>query len=86
MYEGQLGRVSTFYAGRLILNLFLNFLHLLIWFIALWLLLRFQWPHALGLAIVLWAVMLLFIVPQVLKLAEDTARRNETTPPPATAR
>lgn len=73
MEDGQLGRVRTFYPGRLFLNLFLNFFHLVVWFLSLWLLLRFQWSHALGLAVVLWGVMLLFIVPQVLAVAEKTA-------------
>jgi hypothetical protein len=73
MVDGQLGSVRTFYPGRLVLNLFLNFLHLAAWFACLWALLRFQWAHAFGLAVVLWLVMLLFILPQVLKLAENTA-------------
>jgi hypothetical protein len=73
MVEGQLGRIRTFYPGRLFLNLFLNFFHFLIWFVSLWLILRYQWSHAFGLAIVLWAVMILFILPQVLRLAEDAA-------------
>ena len=31
-------------------NLLLNLAHLLVWFLAFWLLLEFQWSHALGLA------------------------------------
>lgn len=77
MVEGQLGQVRTFYLSRLLLNLFLNFFHLAVWFACLWLLLRYQWSHALGLAIVIWAVMLLFIMPQVLGLAENTATHRE---------
>ena len=73
MLEGELGIVKVFYPGRLISNLFLNFAHLAAWFLALWLLLRFQWSHALGQALVLWGIMILFILPQVLKRAEDVA-------------
>jgi hypothetical protein len=83
MVEGQLGSVRTFYPGRLFANLFLNFFHLVMWFVALWLLLRFQWSHAFGMALVLWGVMLLFVMPQVLKLAEDTALNR--APPTQTA-
>ncbi len=80
MEEGQLGSVRTFYAGRLFLNLFLNFFHLAAWFACLWLLLRYQWPHALGLAVVLWGVMILFILPQVLRRAEDVGRERQAPP------
>jgi len=73
MEEGQLGSVRTFYPARLVLNLFLNFLHLAAWFACLWLLMRFQWSHAFGFALVLWGVMILFILPQVLKLTEKAA-------------
>jgi hypothetical protein len=83
MYEGQLGRVSTTYPGRTFLNLFLNFFHFAAWFAGLWLLLRFQWSHALGLAAATWCVMILFVMPQVLKRAEDVALRER---PAATAR
>jgi hypothetical protein len=80
MTEGQLGTISVFYPSRLILNLLLNFTHLAAWFLCLWLLLRYQWAHALGLAVVLWVVMILFILPQVLKRTEDVARQRR---PPA---
>jgi hypothetical protein len=73
MEEGQLGSVRTFYPGRLVANLLLNFLHLAAWFGCLWLLLRFQWSHAFGMAVVLWGMMLLFILPQLFKLTEKTA-------------
>jgi hypothetical protein len=82
MEEGQLGSVRTFYPSRLILNLFLNFLLLVTWFVSLWLVLRFQLSRAFGMAVVLWGVMLLFIMPQVLKLAEDAAHQRAA---PATA-
>ncbi len=48
------------------------------WFLSLWLLLRFQWPHALGLAVAFWLVML-FILPMILTKAESV--RKERLPP-----
>jgi hypothetical protein len=81
MVEGRLGEVNTTRTGRLLLNLLLNFFHLALWFVCLWLLLRFQWAHALGLAVVMWAVMTLFVLPPLLGKAETAATAS---PPPAT--
>jgi hypothetical protein len=68
MNEISLGQPSLFRYGKFFGNLFLNGLHLLLWFLCLWLLLRFQWAHALGLAAVLWLVttlsLLWFLLPQ----------------------
>ena len=66
---GPTGRPSKFRFGRFFVNMLLNFLHLAIWFVCLWLLLRFQWAHALGLALAIWLVMTLFVVPQLLTQA-----------------
>jgi hypothetical protein len=74
MLEGQLGRVRTFHAGWLLGNLLLNFVQLLAWWLCLWLLLRFQWSHALGLAVVFWGVMILLVMPLVLTKAEEVAK------------
>jgi hypothetical protein len=71
MEEGQLGRVSMFYFGRFLANMILNLLHLVVWFVCLWLLLEFQWSHALGQAIILWLVTMLFILPPLFGRAED---------------
>ncbi len=71
MEEGQLGRVSTFYFGRFLANVFLNLLHLTVWFVCLWLLLQFQWPHALGQALILWLVTMLFVLPPLFSRAES---------------
>jgi hypothetical protein len=69
MEEGQLGRVTKFRWGWLFANLLLNALHLVVWWLALWLLLRFQWSHALGQAIVLWLVATLFVLPPLFSRA-----------------
>jgi hypothetical protein len=78
MEEGYLGTVSTYHVGWLLVDLFLHVVLLAGTFVSLWLLLRFQWSHALGQAVVLWALLLLFVLPPVLTKAEDTARERAT--------
>ena len=67
--DGPTGIPSIFRWSRFLLTLLLNLGHLLIWWLCLWLLLRFQWSHALGLAFVLWLVMTLAILPMLLDYA-----------------
>jgi hypothetical protein len=76
MLESSLGQLSTFRGGRFVGNLFLSFLLLAAFFAALWLILRFQWPHALGQAFVFWGVMQLFILPPVLTRVETVAKER----------
>jgi hypothetical protein len=76
MLENSLGQLSTFRGGRFVANVVINLLFLALWFVVLWLLLRFQWPHALGQAIVFWLVMLLFVMPPLLARAETVARQR----------
>jgi hypothetical protein len=76
MEEGSLGQVSTFRRGRFVGNLSLNFLFLAVWFVGLWLLLRFGWHVALGQAVVYWLVMALFVLPPVLDRAEKVAQQR----------
>ncbi|HEY7152597.1 MAG TPA: hypothetical protein VH575_01450, partial [Gemmataceae bacterium] len=81
MEEGFLGKISIFHFGWLLMGLFLNFGFLLVWFLSLWLLLRFQWSHALGLAFAGWLISL-FLVPMILTPAEKV--RKERLPPKTT--
>jgi hypothetical protein len=74
-----LGRVSVSYPGRWFLNILFNSVHLGIWFVCLWLLLRFQWPHALGLAIICWVVMTLVTLPMLFDRARDLAKERGRT-------
>ena len=60
MDEDTLGILTVRRPGRFVGNLLLNFAFLAACFLALWLLLLFQWPHALGQALVLWAVVFAF--------------------------
>src|SRR5262249_40196924 len=64
--SGPDGRPYAFRWGRFLGNLFLNFVHLGLWFVAFGLVLRFQWSHALLLAIILWLGMSLAILPMLL--------------------
>jgi hypothetical protein len=74
MGENNLGQPSIFRSGLLVANLLLNFLHFAVWFLCLWLLLRFQWGHALGLAIVIWLVMTLIVLPSLMSRTGEIAR------------
>jgi hypothetical protein len=81
MLSDQPGRVSSFRWGLFFANILLNLFHLALWFVCLWLLLRFQWTHALGLAFAFWLAMLLVLVPMLLDWSLAAARRK---PPPQT--
>jgi hypothetical protein len=85
MVSGQLGYVAVSHPGQLIGNLLLNVLHLAVWFVALWLLLHFQWGHALGLAVVFWLAMTFVALPGLLDSAEKVydLRHRPTAPEPA---
>jgi hypothetical protein len=78
MRGDSLGVTTRFRAGWFFGNLLVNFLFLAAWFVALWLLLAFQWHHALGLALAFWAALLLLLVPPVLDRAEKLAGPRAT--------
>ena len=79
--EGPTGLPTKFRIGRFILNILFNVAHLVGWFLGLWLLLRFQWGHALGFAVVMWLVTTLVLLPILLGYAAQVseARRSTTT-------
>jgi hypothetical protein len=65
MLGGELGTISARSFGQFILSIFGALITLATWFLALWLLLLFQWPHALGLSIPImlgWAFVMNFVV------------------------
>ena len=76
MREGEFGRLETFRAGTFIGNLFINLIFLAACFLSLWLLARFQWLHALGHAVALALLMMLFVLPPVLTKAENVAQER----------
>jgi hypothetical protein len=63
MTEGMPGEVTRSRTGLLVGNLLWNLAHLAVWFLCFWLLLQFQWPHALGLAAIFWLVFALVVWP-----------------------
>jgi hypothetical protein len=69
MSEASPGVVTTFRTGGLVLDVFIHLLYLAVWFVSLWLVLRFQWAHALVQAVIVWVVMLLFVVSPLLRTA-----------------
>jgi hypothetical protein len=75
-------QITIYHYSWLVMGLLVNFGFLAVWFLCFWLLLRFQWSHALGLAFVAWLISL-FVLPMILTQAEKV--RKENLPPPATA-
>lgn len=73
MTDTYIGQINTTKWGLVFGNLLMNFGHFVVWFLVLWLLLRFQWAHAFGLALALWAVFI-FVLPALFKKAEDVAK------------
>jgi hypothetical protein len=71
--DGPTGEPIKSSTGLWLVNLLLNVVHFGLWFVCLWLLLRFQFSHALGLAFVLWLVMTIVVVPMMLVRAGDAA-------------
>ena len=87
MVEGEFGEALGSYSmGNLILNLLLNFLHVVVWFAALWLLLEYRIWHAVGFAVVAWIAVTLFLLPPILSRAEDVADKRTPLKPQSSSR
>ncbi len=82
MEEDYPGLITIYHYSWLVMGLLLNFGFFVVWFLCFWLLLRFQWSHALGLAFGAWLISL-FVLPMLLTQAEKV--RKENLPPPTTA-
>jgi hypothetical protein len=67
--EGKFTEISSFGYGRLIVNILLNGLHLIVWWLCLWLLLEFQWSHAFGIAVLVWLTTMLLLLPPLFSWA-----------------
>jgi hypothetical protein len=66
----DLGIIAKAQAGRTFLMIVINMVHFVVWFLAIWLLLEYQWPHAFLLALPFWAATTLIVLPpMVSKLA-----------------
>jgi len=79
MTEDYIGKLSEVRWGALLANIFFNFLHFLLWFACLWLLLQYQWSHAFGLAIIIWLVATLTLLPMLFKKSEDLSAHRQST-------
>jgi len=79
MKENNLGQITSFRSGVFLACWALNLFHLALWFVCLWLLLRFQWSHALGLALIFWLVMTIFGVPALLSKVEAAATSSRVS-------
>jgi hypothetical protein len=75
--ENDLGKVYSKSFGAMAFSWFLNLVHLGLWFGALWPLLRFQWPHALGFAALCWLVVTLALLPYMFGRARDAAEKRQ---------
>jgi hypothetical protein len=70
------GQMTETYFSRLVVYVVLNVLHLALWFVCLWLLLRFQWTHALGLAVVFFVATSLLVFSLLMSLTRDAVRQK----------
>jgi hypothetical protein len=74
MVAGSLGQIESFHGGQFAGNVLLHLAFIGSAFLGLWLLVRFQWLHALGQAAALSLLLLLFVMPPLLTRAEAVAR------------
>jgi hypothetical protein len=65
MTGDALGEITTTQWGLLFGNLLLNVAHLAVWFLCLWLVMDFQWPHALGLGAALCVAFAMLVWPML---------------------
>jgi hypothetical protein len=63
MTETDIGKTFRTRPGRLVSNLVINGLHFAVWFAVFWLLLRYNWGHALGMAAAFWLATTLLVLP-----------------------
>jgi hypothetical protein len=77
--RGPTGIPTTFRTSRFLA------MHLAFWFVCLWLLLRFQWSHALGIAFCAWLVFTIALLPMLLTYAAEVAQRQRPGSAAATA-
>lgn len=74
---GPTGMPVRFRLTRLLMNLFFNVAHFVVWFVSLWLILRFQAGHAFGLALVLWLIVTVTFLPMMLFYAGEAAEQRQ---------
>jgi hypothetical protein len=67
MTEGDVGKAYRNRPGRIVSNVFINFVHFVVWFAVFWPLLRYTWGHALVMAFSFWLATTLLVLPFLLK-------------------
>jgi len=75
MSEDRIGQISIPRWDRFFANFLFYVVFLAVWFVSLWLLLRFQWTHALGIAILCWLVMTVVVLPMLLTKVAAVAQQ-----------
>jgi len=80
--ESNPGMIVRPRTSMLLWNILLNTLHLVLWWVVIWLLLRFQWSHAIAFALVCWLAFTLALVPFLISRTR-TAAEKKTAPPAA---
>jgi hypothetical protein len=76
MTETAIGRLPVSHTSEAFAKIVLSLFHLGLWFACLWVLLRFQWSHALGLAVVAWLVLTLTLLPIIFTKTETAAQQH----------
>ena len=74
--DNDLGTTYSTSRSGLAGTVFVNLIHFVLWFLVLWLLLRFQWSHALGFAALCWLVATLVLMPYLLGRSRDAAEKK----------
>jgi len=80
MTEDAIGRISISRWGIFFANMFFNLFHFVLWFVCLWVVVRFQWAHALGLAFLLWLIMTIPVLPILFEKAQAGGTQPREAP------
>jgi hypothetical protein len=68
MDQSALGKVYRVRSMAVMGNLFANFLHLVVWVVVLWPIMRFSLNHAIGIGLLMWGVTMLIVQPALFGL------------------
>jgi hypothetical protein len=76
MTETAIGKLPVSHTSETLAKIVLSLFHLGLWFACLWVLLQFQWSHALGLAVVVWLALTLTLLPIIFTKTETAAQQR----------